>query len=516
MVDTKKKKVSLGLSNGSFPSKPESAFKPKNKSESKNTDTREEVDDYLTDVKNEQLVLGQALNNKICLNTFVSSLNYEDFIVENHKVIAFCIEKATHDGVQITDDVFDVYRYDYPSSEKATGGLSYISKLRKGYSEKLTSKSYLVFVNKLKSDAVKFKIQGNYIKRLMRLARDPSTSLEELNQVTTEIEGMIVGAGESDKTGFKTMKEVNKAHNDEIERRKNKDLKGSTGFSFLDEYLTNPFASGEVTIVAGRPGAGKSTFVVNSMMRLANKRAPIPSALFALEMDAVSTLDRLNAIETDIPLKTLIGEREKLTPEELKREDRAKDKRESKPIYICDDVRMSMSQLRRHIKRLVEDHGVRVVFIDLFMKLQKPKGMNNKSTTDQYTEMLNEIQRYARELGVHIVCVVQIGRKAEARNDKRPVMSDLKDSGAFEEIADLILLFYREAYYLTKDVADDFSTDIMEIIIAKQRQGATGTVKAVFKGETTKIKKANQEDLDDFDRMVAALKPKETKEKKKW
>jgi len=273
--------------------------------------------------------------------------------------------------------------------------------------------------------------------------------------------------------------------------------------------LTDGFAQGRVTILAGRPGMAKSTFVANSMVRLSNRKHPVATALFALEMDGVSMVDRMNAIETDIDLKRLIKDRVSLTNTELKAETDAKKRREKKPIYICDDVRKSLIDVKREVKALREKYGVKVVYIDLFMKLKKMYGTGNKSTADQYTEMLNEVQRIARELHVHICLVVQIGRKVEARTDKRPTISDLKDSGAYEEIADNIFLFYREAYYMTKSADEEFESDILEIIIGKQRQGTTGTVKALFNGATTKIQKAHEEDIEAFDKMIANLKPQQ-------
>lgn len=129
--------------------------------------------------------------------------------------------------------------------------------------------------------------------------------------------------------------------------------------------------------------------------------------------------------------------------------------------------------------------------------------------------MLNEIQRIARENGQHFVVVVQISRKVEERADKRPTLADLKDSGGFEEVADLILFFYRDAYYVSKNVEDDFEFDVIEINIAKQRQGKTGIVKAMFSGPTTKIKKLNPEDEALFQNRLKELNDRKPEKQRK-
>lgn len=509
MENSKKKK--LKLNSGCFPTKPNKKIEKSEVKHSQNV-RNDDDDDFMFDVKNEQLILGQALSSDVCLAVFSEYAVYDDFLVGNHKVIAFCILKAVDEGVQTTDDIFDIYRYDYEGGEKTTGGLSYISNLRKTYNDSLTNNSYLVHIRKLKSDNAKHKIQRTHIKRLMRVVNDPSSSLEDILTVSSNIEKTVSENDTMINRGFLTMAEVNVRHDLEVKQR-GKDTFGSCGFRFVDDHLTEGFSPGRVSVVAGRPGAGKSSFVNNAMVRLGNKG--IPNGLLAMEMDSVSTVDRMNAIETDIPLRKLIRDRHLLTPDELQLERSVKKRREGKPIYICDDVTKTLQDVKRELKKMVDKYGIRVCFIDLFMKLKKPKGMNNKSTTDQYTDMLNEIQRMSREVNVHVCVVVQIGRKVEARNDKRPVISDLKDSGAFEEVADLIILLYREAYYMSKNVEDDFESDVVEINIAKQRQGGTGVVKALFIGATTKIRKCIGSDISKFEKMVDNIKPK-NKEKKKY
>lgn len=473
-------------------------------------------DEYFIDSKNEQLVLGQCLSNQECFKAFVDKIHYDDFLISNHKVIAFCILKAYEDSVQITDDIFDVYRYDYPDDERDYGGLKYIVKLKKHYQHDLDKQSYQIYLNKLKKDKIKNKIGFEKLITIKKLVNDPSSTLEEIKHVIDETEGLLSNVNLDNRRGFQTMEQVNESHDKEIERREDSDSKLTTGFSFLNGFISKPFARGHITVYAGRPAMGKSAFVANTMIRLScNRLQPIPTALFALEMNAVSTIDRMNAIQSGVPLSNLIMRGDSLTESGRELEKKVKNKRKGKPLYINDDVRMNLSDIKREIKRLRDEKGVYIFFIDLFMKVQKPTGMRNKTTADEYTAMLNEIQIVARELDVHIGLVVQIGRKAEMRADKRPMMSDLKESGAYEEVADLIVMFYRDSYYVNKDLGHDLEVDIMEVIIGKQRDGGVGTAKCLFDGKTTKISNASEDDLKLFDEIMAEMKAEKKEEKQK-
>ena len=459
----------------------------------------EPTDELIVDVKNEQLILGTSLSNEIALGNLVTNTHYDDFLIDNHRVIAWCLNQIYDQNLKVTDDVFDILRSKYPGKSKATGGFRYINELRTTYTEECPEPTYTKHLWKLKTDAVKHKIATDYLTNLTKAIYNPQADLSDILETNEELEILLRKNHELQNKGFQTMEEINKAHDEEIKRRNQPNSFTSTGFRWIDEFLTDGFAPGKVTVIGGRPGMGKSAFVGNSMGRLANHYPkPIPNALFALEMDAISQIDRLNAIQTGIQLQKLIKDRFELTDDEKKAESRVKSRREKLPIYIDDGVRKTLGDIKRESKKVIERYGVRVIFIDLFMKLQTMKSTKGKSTADQYTAMLNEVQRIARELNVHFVLVVQIGRKAEARTDKRPVISDLKDAGAYEEIADNIFLFYREGYYAQKDVDIDLEFDIMEIIIGKQRQGMTGTIYAIFEGPTTRISKATDSDLKKF------------------
>lgn len=470
--------------------------------------------ELIVDSKNEQLLIGQALNDKKCLSLLVSNINWKNFLILNHQVLVWCLNKAFDENLEISDDVFDVLRIKFPGKSKVTGGYKYIKNLRESYSGDIVVSSYGVHLQKLKIDFLKYKIANEYIVDLMKIVYNPMKDIDDILQYSVRLDDLIRENYNIKIRGFQTMEEINECHDIEIKKRSKISGFVSTGFRWLDKSLTDGFAPGKITIIGGRPGSAKSAFVANSMVRLSNKIPnPIPSALFALEMDTISMVDRMNAIQTDIPLIKLIKERNNLSREEKKAERTVKERRSKKPIYICDDVRKSLTEIKRELRILKEKNNVKVCFIDLFMKLKKISYTGNKSTADQYTEMLNEVQRIARELDIHIVLVVQIGRKVESRIDKRPVISDLKDSGAYEEVADNIFLFYREAYYLQRDIGHQFDFDILEIIIGKQRQGQTGTVYAKFKGEITKIQNSTPAELNAFKGKLESIKGKNKKKR---
>lgn len=477
--------------------------------------TNEPSNEVSIDVKNEQLILGHVLNNKNLIDVFLHHCEPDDFLIDHHKVIAWCIRKMSDDVVTVSLDLFDIYKNKCHYKSKNYGGFDYVLKLSKTFYDDIEKSSYVEHLKKLKSDSVKSNILQNYVKDLMKMVHDPRSDLKQISDLGSSFETYFKGVVDN-RRGVQNMVDVNKRHDEEINRRVLDKNFLSTGFRDLDEILTDGFASGKVTVVAGRPSMGKSAFVANSISRMANHfRNPIGSVLFAMEMDSVAMVDRLNSIESDIPLTKLIKDRNDLSDIELDIESRVKSRREKKPIYICDDVRKTIYDIKNDIKKLIDqDPRVKVCFIDLFMKIQKTKNLQGKSTADQYTELLNECQRIARELNVHMVLVVQIGRKVESRDDKRPNMSDLKDSGGYEEIADNIFLFYRDIYYVKKDLTDKFSEDIMEIIVAKQRGGNCGVVKCKYIGSNTKIKTATQMDIKKFEDDMVKYQSVETDSKK--
>lgn len=228
------------------------------------------------------------------------------------------------------------------------------------------------------------------------------------------------------------------------------------GFEEIDKYLVEGFAPGKVTVIAGRPGMGKSAFAVCILKNLSAQK--IHAVESVLEMNNISFLDRYISATTLIPLEKLIKYRDMLTDSEKFMINLVKKRIESNPyLHLNDFPSPSLEDIRESIIRLQKRIGDKymVVVIDLFDKV---KNLLNKvdNLTSNFHLNLNLIQRLAKELEVHFVLIAQINRETEKRKNNIPTLADLKHSGAFEEIADLILFVDRPSYrILEEDTTED-------------------------------------------------------------
>jgi len=244
----------------------------------------------------------------------------------------------------------------------------------------------------------------------------------------------------------------------------------STGYSSLDEDLTKGFFPGGVSVIAGRAGMGKSALISNMLYRLSLKNIPV--AHFTLEMSSVSVLDRIISLSTFIPLKKLIKLSSELNSTEKETlSQKLEELSSNKFLYISDNPRMSLANIVSQVEKLKEKKGFEylVVFVDLFGQITD---IDPSMAAISYETSLREAKLYARELNVHFVLVAQINRRVEQQSRSlwkyRPNLDDLKHSGGWEEVADIVFLLFRAKYY-NKELEDD----ILEINVAKQREGAT-------------------------------------------
>lgn len=223
------------------------------------------------------------------------------------------------------------------------------------------------------------------------------------------------------------------------------------GFQSIDKYLTEGFAPKQVTIVAARPGMGKSALCI-CMMRNLSKQG-IPTAQFVLEMDSISYIDRYISIDGMIDLETLVKYPETLTDAQKQvKEEVKKGIRNNKSLYLRDKPSPSIKDIKEKIIKLQEKLKTKyiVIFIDLFDKI---KNVTSKSDNMQgsFHISLNDLQTLAKDLEVHFVLVAQINRESEKSQTKRPGLANLKHSGAFEEVADIILFIDRPSYRILEE-----------------------------------------------------------------
>ncbi len=258
----------------------------------------------------------------------------------------------------------------------------------------------------------------------------------------------------------------------------------ATGQHEFDE-MTAGLQPGDLVIVAGRPSMGKTSFAMNLAENAAIGRN-VPTAIFSMEMSgeqlAMRLISSLGRIDQQ---KVRTG---KLDDTDWKRVSSAISLMSKAPMYIDDTGGLAPTELRARARRLKRDHNLGLMVVDYLQLMQVPGTRENRAT--EISEICRSLKSLARELKVPVIALSQLNRSVEQRDDKRPIMSDLRESGSIEQDADVIVFIYRDEVY-NKDTEDK---GVAEIIIGKQRNGPTGTVRATFLGRFTRFENHSSED----------------------
>jgi replicative DNA helicase len=252
-----------------------------------------------------------------------------------------------------------------------------------------------------------------------------------------------------------------------------------TGFFELDEMM-NGLQNGEMIIIAGRPSMGKTAFAMNHIEHI-SADSQLPCAIFSLEMSKQQLAQRMLCSRGQIDAHKL--RKGLLKAEDYTQLSNVVGELSKAPIWIDDSPGLTVLDLRAKARRLKLQHDIKCIMID-YMQLMDNPGVESRQ--QQISEISRGIKAVARELNIPVICLSQLNRQSEGRDGHRPRMSDLRESGSIEQDADVIALLHREDYYKMSD--PDFQPDnIAEVIIAKQRNGPTGTVKLTFQSKTTRF-----------------------------
>ncbi len=250
-----------------------------------------------------------------------------------------------------------------------------------------------------------------------------------------------------------------------------------TGFTQLDEY-TGGFQRGDLIIMAARPSMGKTALGLTIAQHMALVER-IPVAFFSMEMSNDQVAQRLICSHSGIDLQRL--RRRMLSDEDMRQLLNACADFEDSPFYVDDTPGMTAMELRSKARRLKQRADIQAVFVDYLQLMHTPKA---ESRQVEIAAISRGLKGLGRELGIPVIAMAQLNRMSEGRQDKRPLMSDLRESGAIEQDADVVLLIHREEYYKPED---ESVKGISELIIAKQRNGPTGTVKVCFDKKLTRF-----------------------------
>ena len=282
-------------------------------------------------------------------------------------------------------------------------------------------------------------------------------------------------------TDYVTLEQVVPELYEELERNANRDggLDGvPTGFSELDAKL-NGLRAGQMIIIAARPGGGKSTLAMDICRSCAvhNNKA---AAYFSLEMNRTELSMRLLAAESRVFLDRMIkGELETRDWQEIAR---TLDKISQAPLIVDDSPNMTMGEIRAKSRRMKQQFDIQLIVID-YLQLLTSGGKSVESRQQEVSEFSRSIKLLAKELEIPIVAVAQLNRDSEKRNDKRPQVADLRESGSLEQDADVVLLIHREDMFNENTEKQGMA----DIIIGKQRSGPTGIVELAFQGHFSRF-----------------------------
>jgi replicative DNA helicase len=303
----------------------------------------------------------------------------------------------------------------------------------------------------------------------------------EVDSVVDQAEAEVYGVTDRRASDdYRSLTEIMEATLDELEviGERGGGLSGvPTGFGDLDE-LTNGLHAGQMVIIAARPAMGKSMISLD-LARSAAIRHGLPSVIFSLEMGRTEIAMRLLSAEAKIPLNSMRNG--KMTEEDWLRLARRMGEVSGSPLFIDDSPNLSMMEIRAKARRLKQRHDLRLIIVDYLQLMQSGKRVESRQL--EVSEFSRQLKLLAKELDVPVVAVSQLNRGPEQRTDKKPMLSDLRESGSLEQDADMVILLHRE------DAYDRESTRPGEadLIVAKHRNGPTATVTVAFQGHYSRF-----------------------------
>ncbi|QDX82701.1 replicative DNA helicase [Denitratisoma sp. DHT3] len=430
-------------------------------------------------IEAEQSLIGGLLLDNSAWDRIGDVVNEADFYRDDHRRIFGHIRKLVETGRPA--DVVTVYESIEKSNEvEQTGGLAYLGEIANNTPSAANIRRYAEIVHE-RAVLRKLVTVGDEIaaSALNPAGRDVKQLLDQAEQKVFE----IAEAGAKNVQGFIAIPQVLGQVVDKIQQLYDRDDPSDvtgvpTGFIDLDK-MTSGLQPGDMIVVAGRPSMGKTAFALN-IAEYVGVEMRLPVAIFSLEMSgpqlAMRFLSSLGRLDQH---KLRTG---RLGDEEWDKMTVALGKLHDAPIHIDETGAISPSDLRARARRLHRQCGkLGLIVIDYIQLMSSSKDGENRAT--EVSEISRSIKALAKELEVPVIALSQLSRKVEERNDKRPLMSDLRESGAIEQDADMILMMYRDDYYNK----DSQHKGMAEVIIGKHRNGPTGTVQLTFLGEYTKF-----------------------------
>ena len=424
----------------------------------------------------EQSILGSMFLSDKALQRILETINKDMFYLDSHKKI-FEVIKNLADNKSPIDITTVTAELDKKKILNQVGGVEYLTQIINSVPTAANAEEYVKIVEE------KF-LRRNLIEAGTEIANAGFSSTDDIGDILDDAEKKIFDVIRNRRgSEFKTIQDVLFKAQSDLEKLSS--LKGEitgvpSGYNDIDK-LTSGFHENELIILAARPAMGKTAFALNMAvnMALTHKKSV---ALFNMEMGAEQLINRMLSSVGQIEASKL--RTGNLQHQDWKRVNEAISRLADTKIYIDDTPGITVSEMRAKCRRLANsEDGLDCVIID-YLQLISGSSKYAGQRQQEVSEISRSLKTMAMELKVPVIALAQLSRSVESREEKRPLLSDLRESGSIEQDADIVAFLYRDDYY-NKETAIDENTSRSEFIIAKHRNGPTATVNLVFKRDTS-------------------------------
>ncbi|MGB9903084.1 MAG: replicative DNA helicase [Desulfotomaculales bacterium] len=421
----------------------------------------------------EQSVLGALFLDRDAVYKVSRFLRPEDFYLESHRLIYEAILNLEEEGKPV-DLISVTNRLSEQGVLEKIGGAAYVASLA-GLVPTSAHAEYHARIVEEKA------LLRSLIQIATRIAGMGYEGTEDVDRLIDEAERMLLElTSRRSSAFFATLQEVLIHVLRQIEERfREKSFLGGVASGFVDlDRLCCGLQPGDLIIVAGRPAMGKTSFALSIAHHVALQQQ-LPVAVFSLEMSKEQLVQRILCAEARVDQQKVRSGN--LTDGDWARLSMAAARLAKAPLFIDDSALLSVRQVRAKARRLQSEKGLGLVVIDYLQLMQAARRAENRQ--QEITEISRSLKGLAKDLQVPVLALAQLSRQVENRMDKRPIMSDLRDSGSIEQDADVVMFIYRDEYYNP----DTEKRSVAEIIVAKQRNGPTGVVELAFLKEFTRF-----------------------------
>ncbi|MAJ91392.1 MAG: replicative DNA helicase [Legionellales bacterium] len=427
-------------------------------------------------IEAEQAVLGGIFLNKEAWDKVAEHVNEDDFYRKDHRIIFRAISKLSNEG-QPCDIVTVTEWLESHQLLDEAGGMSSIALLAENTPSAMNIKSYADIIRKRSILRQLISATSNINDTVFN---PQGRSSEQILELAEQLVFDIAEQEERSNQSYQNISAFTQPVMNRIQELKESDspITGiATGFSDLD-YKTGGFQRSDLVIIAGRPSMGKTALAVNIAENTAIK-AKLSVAIFSMEMPAEQlTMRMMSSLASLDQHKVRTGD---LDGEDFTQLHSTVNLLSDTKMFIDDTPALTPAELRAKCRRISREHGLDLVVVDYLQLMQVAGTAENRAT--EISEISRSLKAMAKELNIPVVALSQLNRSVESRQDKRPVMSDLRESGSIEQDADVIIFIYRDEVY----DQDSVDKGMAEIILSKQRNGPIGKVKLAFRGQYTRF-----------------------------